>query len=183
MSTEGANFNDPNFQDKTNVNGLAASHTVCFTETTIVTDLTPLFSTSISMTFELYVKTCTATSCQGVIFSYAVKKTFAVWNRGTVVITYDTFIWDTGLPLESDRWNQIAVVWTKAEYKLEVYVFHSSGEVIGKAQPTEPIPKPNPFQAGGKLTLGRWQVSSRDSGGHTQDSFVGCIEELRIWQK
>ena len=94
-------------------------------------------------------KTCTDTACHGVIFSYTAKKTFAVWHRGTIVITYDDFTWDTEAVLEDDKWNQISVVWTKKSYKLEVYVFDSDGRINKYATPSSdnPIPRPNPFLA------------------------------------
>ena len=182
MSDAGANFDNTDFVDSTNVDDITAGKTVCFSETSITADLTLLFDIALSMTFELYVKTRPSPLNHGVIFSYAGKKTFAVWNLGTVVITYDTFIWDTGLTLEDNKWNQISLVWTKKLYALEVYLFHSKDD-IGVARPSEPLPKPNPFRPGGKLTLGRWQPSSADSGTGILDHFVGCIDELRIWQK
>ena len=135
------------------------------------------------MTIELYVKTCTAAACHGVIWSYAVKKTFAVWNRGTVVITYDDWTWDTGADLEDNTWNQISVVWTKKGSKLEVYVFHSDGNIAKYATPSDAVLQPNPFSAKGKMSLGRWQPSRDDTGKHEHDAFVGCMDELRVWQR
>ena len=150
--------------------------------TTTTVDLTTVITQSLSMTTELYVKTCTAPGCHGVIWSYATKKTFAVWNKGTVVITFDLDTWDTGLTLEDNEWNQISLVWTLKEKKLEVYVYNSKGNLIAEPFSHGPI-RPNPFKKGGKLALGRWQTSSRDNGNHASDTFVGCIDELRIWKK
>ena len=184
MSAAGVNFGDPDFQDNTYIDGLAAGRTVCFSSSTLSLDLSPMIKTTLSMTFELYVKTCTGVGCHGVIFSYAVKKTFAVWNRGTVVITYDGFIWDTGAVLEDDKWNQISVVWTKKSAKLEVYVYHSDGNIHKYATPPEENKlQGNPFKKNGKMTLGRWQPAPGDTGEHANDTFIGCVDELRIWQR
>ena len=179
------NFGDPDLQDTTNVDGLAAGRTVCFSASTLGINMGQMYKKPNSMTIELYVKTCTDSACHGVIFSYAAKKTFAVWNRGTIVITYDDFTWDTEAVLEDDKWNQISVVWTKKSYKLEVYVFDSDGRINQYATPSSdnPIPRPNPFLARGKLSLGRWQPSRDDTGEHENDAFVGCMDELRIWRR
>ena len=178
-------FDNPNLQDTTHVDGLASGHAVCFSASTLSMNIGQMYTRTNSMTVELYVKTCTDSACHGVIFSYAAKKTFAVWNRGTIVITYDDFTWDTGAVLEDDKWNQISVVWTRKSYKLEVYVFHSDGRINKYATPSSdnPIPGPNPFLARGKLSLGRWQPSSDDTGEHKNDAFVGCMDELRIWTR
>ena len=179
----GANYDIPGFLDRTNINGLAADNTICFKSTSVMADLAPIIDKTRSISFELYVKTCAAASCHGVIFSYAVKKTFAVWHQGTVVITYDTFRWDTGLELEDDKWNQISVIWTNSEKKLEVYVFNSQGSIIGRAEPEETLPTPNPFKFGGKMTLGGWQTASQESAQYINDKFRGCLDELRIWRR
>lgn len=187
VSATEANFENPDYQDSTNIDGLAAGRTVCFSGSTTTADLTPMFDTSVNMTIELYVKTCQDVACQGVIFTYAVGKTLAVWNRGTVVITYDDYTWDTGFYLEDDKWNQIALVWKKRISELDVYVFHSNGQLTGKETLSEAngnmLPLPNPFRYGGKMSLARWQPSPDDTGEHANDNFKGCIDELRIWQK
>ena len=160
---------------------------MCFSNSTTTADLTPLFQRRTNMTWAIYVKTCTDPGCQGVIFSYAVKKTFAIWNKGTVVITYDTFTEDTGLTLENDKWNQIAIVWRKDLEELDVYVYHEGNILAGvqtlKAENGNALPIPNPFRQSGKLSLGKWQPSPKDKGVHENDNFKGCLEYLRIWQK
>ena len=187
MSAEGGNFEDSEFQGNTIVDGLAAGNTACFSGSTTMADLSPLFDRKTNMTFAIYVKTCLDTACQGVIFTYAVKFTFAIWNRGTVVITYNDFIYDTRLSLEDDKWNQIAIVWRKLPNELDVYVYHSDGSLAGvktlKEGNGNALPVPNPFRANGQLSLARWQPAPKDVGGHGNDSFRGCLDELRIWQK
>ena len=149
-------------------------------------DLSTMITTSINTTVELYVKTCQDIRCQGAIFTYAVTRTFAIWNRKTIVITYGDFYFDTGFELENDRWNQIAVVWKKAEYRLELYVFNGDGVITGVTTLSDDniLPTPNPFKMGGKMSLGRWQPASKDPGAYSgNDNFKGCIDELRIWHK
>ena len=185
ISAGSVNFGDPDLQDTTSVDGLAAGRTVCFSRATLGLDMSPMYKKASSFSVELYVKTCTDSTCHGVILSYSVTKTFAVWNKGTVVITYDDFTWDTGAVLEDNKWNQISIVWTKKGSKLEVYVFHSDGLISKYATPSSdyPLPGPNPFTPKGKLSLGRWQPARDDTGEHENDAFVGCIDELRIWKR
>lgn len=126
------------------------------------------------VTIEFYVKVNTI----GVILSYTKLKTFVVTATSTHYTIYfgDKKV-DTNIAVHLNRWNQIALVFSKITFVLHLYHFDDIGQLtrhdlaIGQ----------DIFSPGGLLAVGAWQPSVDGSGPQLRDYFTGYVDEFKIW--
>ena len=137
----------------------------------------PIFFSEFSiLTIELLVK---VHQHGGVILSYAQSSTFAILNDVTVKISYKGRVLDTGVTLEIREWNQISLVFKQSVGILHFYLLDSTGQLKARVFKLDAAV----FMSGGVLVLGQWQTSRAQSTTPPNSSFVGEIDELRIWQR
>jgi len=128
------------------------------------------------LTFELLIK---AQQPGGVIFSYLSKSIFAVIDNVTLAVVYKGDIFHTGFKLEINQWNQLTIVFKQSVGILHFYHFSSSGEVKVRVFKLDS----EVFTNGGVLALGQWQPSPDSDTLLPDSSFVGEIDEFRIWKR
>lgn len=165
---------------KTVISGLGPGNCVCFNDGSMISQNLKIFKKT-SSTVEFFVKTCKYKSCLGTMFSYTWGPTFTLRNYyGELIVTVGDQWENTGLMLENKLWNQVSI--SEAYGYADVYVFNSKGKFRRKMLNfTNYYPM---FPSEGTLSLGKWQPSSDGSGIQpSREHFVGCIDELRIWDK
>ena len=161
-----------------NVSGIGPVNCVCFKQSSMISRRLRIFQKT-SSTLEFFVKTCTSAQCLGTILSYTWGPTFTLRNYyGKLIVTIGDRWVNTGLRLENELWNQVAIA--EAYGYINVYVFNSRGKFRKKLLDfTKHYPV---FRSRGTLTLGKWQPSLDGSGKQPlRERFKGCIDELRIW--
>ena len=134
------------------------------------------FPTVDVLTIELLIK---AQQPGGVILSYLSQSIFAVVDNVTLTIVYNGAVFHTGFKLEINQWNQLTIVFKQLVGILHFYHFSSSGEVKVRVFRLGS----NVFTNGGVLALGQWQPSPDSDNLLPESSFVGEIDELRIWKR
>lgn len=169
----------------TAVTGLGPANCLCFEGSSIIGRQLPIFQHSDDVTIEFFVKTCTSSDCSGTILSYTETKTFAVRNiLGRIVITMGEREYTTSLTFENEQWNQVSLVYSY-NY-LDIYYFdHNGFSARDLIDFTQQFSSPSlVFNSTGSLVIGRWQPSTDGLGDQPiNDTFRGCIDELRIWSR
>ena len=115
----------------------------------------------------------------GTVFSYATLQTFAITIEHSITIHLGKMIIDTGVSVAIDRWSHISLVWYHKTKILEFYHFNFEGKV----QRRRYVLPSNPFIPGGILSLGQWELSPGENETYTATSFVGIIDEIRVWKR
>lgn len=128
------------------------------------------------LTFEMLIK---AQQSGGVIFSYLSQSIFAVIDNVTLAVVYKGAVFHTGFKLEIDQWNQLTIVFKQLVGILHFYHFSSSGDVKVRVFKLDR----EVFTNGGVLALGQWQPSPGSDPLLPESSFVGEIDEIRIWKR
>ena len=118
----------------------------------------------------------------GTILSYGRDTTFLL-----VTVELELQIWigndiyRTGIRLELNDWNQIVLQWEYSLSRFTIFVFDKRGEIKWKRismQTSVDI-----FKTGGVFGIGQWQPALNNSYLKPNGSFVGVLEELRIWSR
>ena len=138
--------------------------------------LTKTFITNVDITVEILVKPY---QFGGTVFSYAVLQTFAVTIENSITIHFGKTIINTGVAVTIKQWSHISLVWHHTTQVLEFYHF----DFTGKVQRRLYVLSSNPFLPGGILSLGQWELSPGDNETYTVTSFVGIIDEFRVWKR
>lgn len=115
----------------------------------------------------------------GTVFSYAVLQTFAITIEHSITILFGKMTIDTGVSVTVSQWSHISLVWHHKTQVLEFYHF----DFQGKVQRRWYVLSSNPFISGGILSLGQWELSPGDNETYTVTSFVGIIDEIRVWKR
>ena len=115
----------------------------------------------------------------GTVFSYAVLQTFAITIKHSIRIHFGKVIIDTGVNVTVNQWSHISLVWYHKTRVLEFYHFNFEGKVQRRSY----VLSSNPFIPGGILSLGQWELSPGDNEAFTVASFVGVIDEIRVWKR
>ena len=134
------------------------------------------FNLNVDITLEILLKPY---QFSGTIFSYAVLQTFAVLIESSLRIHFGKAIIDTGVNVTINQWSHVSLVWYHKSRVLEFYHFNFKGKVQRRSY----VLPSNPFLPGGILSLGQWELSPGDSETHTVASFVGTIDEIRVWKR
>ena len=166
--------------EQNNRTTFAVGHMMCFEDSSLLAKRLPVFVDHFT-TLEFLVKTCDEKDCRGVLFSYTETKTLFLHTlNGSVSVSYDNEIFDTGAHLETDEWNQITTVIDRKARHLYVYIVNSQGKLITGQRFDY---QGNQIQPFGDLGLGRWQPAQRGSEQIPVRGFKGCIDDVRIWNK
>jgi len=157
----------------------------------------PLFTFSNGdVTLEFLVK---AFDHGGVLLSFATSLTLAIIDSlgcnvavtpcpagnlyYSLKIQFGTDIYDTAVSLDLDKWNQISLVWKAASDGaggiLQFYFFSSVGLVTSKTL----VLSTSPLIPGGTLSVGQWAYGTISAGNPPPGSFVGIIDEIRLWNR
>lgn len=134
------------------------------------------FITNVDITIEILLKPY---EFGGTVFSYAVLQTFAITIENSITIRFGKTIINTGVTVTIKQWSHISLVWHHTTQVLEFYHF----DFTGKVQRRWYVLTSNPFLPGGILSLGQWELSTGDNETYTITSFVGIIDELRVWKR
>ena len=132
------------------------------------------FAVDTDITVELLFKPLT----NGTIFSYAYNKTFAITINNTLWVSFGQ-LFDTGIRMEFGIWYQLSIMWYHRTSLIQLYTITN----VGRIQRREFKIDGNPFPPGGTLALGYWEPSSGDTEVRVEYSFVGVIDELRVWNR
>ena len=154
-------------------------HTLHFNFSVVATKSVVNLFSSDEITIEFLVKSCNPIVCGGPIMSYASSVAFIISNHITVKVIVGMQVYDSRLPTESDKWNQISVVIVRSTLKMFVYVVSSSGLVRSSAFELKVIP----FIDGGTLAVGLWQPPSGSQTIQPANVFIGYVDEMRVWKK
>lgn len=115
----------------------------------------------------------------GTLISYAKHKTFAITVSYTIKLHFGKYVIDTKIPTELHRWCQISIVWESKKKSMQFYSFDENKNVVRRRYSFVE----NPFESGGILSLGQWVLSPGDTELQTKPSFLGIIDEVRIWKR
>ena len=152
-------------------------YAIFFNRTGVSTQpLTKTFISNVDITVEILVKPY---QLVGTIFSYAVLQTFAITIENSIVIYFGNTVINTGVAATVKQWSHISLVWNYKTNVLEFYHF----DFTGKVQRRSYMLPSNPFVPGGILSLGQWELSPGDNETYTFTSFVGIIDEFRVWKR
>ena len=166
--------------EQNNRTTFAVGHMMCFEDSSILAKRLPVFADRFT-SLEFLVKTCAEEDCQGVLFSYTETKTLFLHTlNGSVSVTYDNEIFDTGAHLETNMWNQITTIIDRKARHLYVYIVNSKGKLVTGQRFDYHGDQVLPF---GDLGLGRWQPAQKGSEQVPVKGFKGCIDDLCIWNK
>ena len=134
------------------------------------------FFLNVDVTFELLLKPFDHV---GTVFSYAARHPFAITMDKSFRIYFALRTIDTGILVTENQWSHLVVVWHQKTFGLEFFHFSFKGEIQRRSY----ILSSNPFIPGGILSLGQWELSPGDNETRTQKSFVGVIDEVRVWKR
>jgi len=118
----------------------------------------------------------------GTILSYGSITTFLL-----VTINFELQIWigsdtyRTGLYIEHKAWNQVVLQWRKSRNQFTILVFDQLGVLHWRRIDLSRIV--DVFHAGGVFGIGQWQPALNNSYPKPNMTFIGLIEQLRIWEK
>ena len=138
--------------------------------------LTKTFITKSDITIEILLKPY---QFGGTVFSYAVLQTFAITIEDFITIHFGKTTIDTGVKVTINQWSHVSLVWHHNTQILEFYHFNFKGKVQRRSY----VLSSNPFTPGGILSLGQWELSPGDNETYTVNSFVGVIDEIRVWKR
>ena len=138
--------------------------------------ITKAFTVNVDITIEILLKPY---ELGGTIFSYAVSQTFAVLIENSLTIRFGNTIIITGVSLTINQWSHISLIWYHKTQALEFYHFDSLGKVTRRSY----VLSSNPFMPGGVLSVGQWEISPGQNDTFTDNSFVGIIDEFRVWKR
>ena len=154
-------------------------HTLYFNFSVIASNAVLNVFDSDAVTLEFLVKSCNPRICGGPILSYTSNEAFYISNEITVKVVIGMQVYDTGIPTEADKWNQISVVVVRSKLKMFVYLVSSSGLVKSKRF----VLKTFPFIGVGTLAIGLWQPPSGTQTIQPSSVFRGNVDEMRVWKK
>ena len=138
--------------------------------------ITQAFTVNVDITIEILLKPY---KLSGTVFSYAVSQTFAVLSENSLTIRFGNTMIITGVSLTINQWSHISLIWYHKTQTLEFYHFDSSGKVTRRSY----VLSSNPFIPGGILSVGQWELSPGQNETFTDNSFVGIIDEFRVWKR
>lgn len=118
-------------------------------------------------------------SHRGTLLSYAYLNTFAIVLDTTVKIYYNQQVINTGIAIQFGYWSHLSFVWQHKTRVIQIYHFDYKGYITRVKYELQD----NPFIPAGILTLGQWELSQGDTEERNTVSFVGVIDELRIWHQ
>ena len=130
-------------------------------------------------TIQLLTKSCDPLSCGGTLISYSSRVAFYISNHITIKVVIGSDVYDSGIPTEPNLWNQISVVFLRAELEMVVYVTNAAGLVQYKKF----VVKLDPFVPNGTFAVGLWQPASGSIGVQPTGIFRGSLDEISIWKK
>lgn len=134
------------------------------------------FIADIDITIEILIKPY---KLGGTVFSYAVSDTFAVLIEKALTIHFGNIVLNTGVTLTIHKWSHISLIWYHKTQILEFYHFDALGKITRRSY----VLSSSPFTPGGILSLGQWELSPGQNETVTSASFVGIIDEFRVWKR
>lgn len=159
-----------------NINNLGPGNSLCFDKASVLSRNLQLFNGRFT-TIEFFIRACK--SCFGTILSYTVTSTFALHHGPVLSISYGNVDYPSKLSLDDMQWNQVVVVFDKVSLAMDLYLFNKSGSLTRD----QIILDADPFETSGSFVLGKWQPSNDGTGRYKPLKFVGCLDELRIWNR
>ena len=138
----------------------------------------PLFKTfilGVDLTVEILFKPL---QNGGTVFSYTTTHTFAITVNSTIRIHFGSQVFDTGVEIQVGFWSHVSLVWHRETKLLEFYHFDHRGKIQRRAY----VFISSPFLPGGILSLGQWELSPGETELQIDVSFVGIIDEIRVWK-
>ena len=117
---------------------------------------------------------------QGTILScgYDIVFVLAIENRALFVLV-DSVRYNTTLSVELDTWNQIVLQWNRKQRTLTLAVFDRNG-TLERNELTIHI---EVFATGHVLAFGQWQPAMNTTNPRPRGSFVGYLDEIKIWSR
>lgn len=164
--------------DSTDISDKVSGSAICCNSASASVTSFQLFDDSTSeTTISFYLKTCAG--CYGVIFSYNNKKPFSLDYNGKLSVYYGKKEWKSEIKLLDNIWYQIVLSYSEQLRRLDLYVFNNYNKINPESEDfTIEFNEPNPFENGGDLSLGKFQVSQEIKKWKKTDSFVGCYDSL-----
>ncbi|XP_070533132.1 uncharacterized protein [Ptychodera flava] len=129
------------------------------------------------ITIEFLVK---PTTIGGIMLSYGLEYTFAIVNDITIRIYHGQEVFDTKVTNIIDEWNYLAVIVYSNKKTLEFIHREPGGRISRRSFVIE---SSELLQADGVLSLGHWQAAPQTGVGIIGSTFVGELDELRIWNR
>ena len=129
---------------------------------------------SIEMLFKLK-----AGQTSGTLFSYSKYTAFIMFVELTIKIRVRSNIWDTGVTPGFSDWNQITLVYHRTTGAL--YVFYISSEGVVTTKTTKIVS--GLFTKSGTIAIGQWIPGAEDGALPRTKSFIGYIDEVRVWNR
>lgn len=162
------------YHEQQNLNG--GEYALYFNNTGIHTNQIYSFSAS-DISIELMVKLIES---DGVILSYTTTETFAITVQSRkIILQYADKTLDTYITLDLNKYYQMAIVWAHDYQIVQLYFTETDGTLHSRNFPL----KSDVFEPGGLLALGYWAPSPTGHGKLPSRSFIGEIDELRLWNQ
>ena len=118
----------------------------------------------------------------GTILSYGSKTTFLL-----VTVNFELQLWvgskvyKTTLKLEHKAWNQVVLQWKRSRSQFTIFVFDQLGVLSWRI--IDVAGNIDIFHHGGVFGIGQWQPAFNESHPKPNSTFIGLVEQLRIWEK
>lgn len=149
-----------------------------FIDATAVADQVALSATQFT-TIAFYVKTC-GQGCGGTVLSYSCQFTFSLSTvTGYFSLHFNDVTFETDLVVTPDAWQQLCLVFDRTTLLLDVYVIDPESRLIRRTwQATGDI-----FPENGSLGFGVWLPPPLGSGSVPAGSFIGTLDNVRVWER
>ena len=118
----------------------------------------------------------------GTILSYGSDTTFLLVTVGFELqlwIGYETY--RTGLYVEQNAWNQVVLQWVKAKHQFTIFLIDHFG--VLRWRRVDMKNEVDILHHEGVFGIGQWQPAFNNSYTKPNSTFIGLIEQFRIWEK
>ena len=154
-----------------------AKFALFFSQATLYSKELHIFSGNY-VTVDFLIKSCEPHICGGPIFTYAALTTVYISNFITLKILIGNDVYDTGLKTPVDIWSHVFVTLSKVRERIDVYLAVEKLKVYYRSFKLKEFP----FVNGGVISLGSWTPSLNGKGLPPFRTFVGEIDEVRVWE-
>lgn len=168
------------FEEPVNMNTLASYMVKIEKAVLQAGPLTKSFDQSKDVTIEIKVNAANSVTDGGVIWSYVADSRMTLSNyNGKIKFMVNGESHMCNFTTETDKWNHLTLVYNRATGLTKIYNFYNKSH----ADECTVTVTPNLFKNGGTFSLGGEIPKSGENSTLAETSFVGAVDEVRIWNR
>ena len=116
----------------------------------------------------------------GTILSYGYKTMFVLAvNESSLYVLVNNVRYNTTINIQLNMWSQIILQWDRLQRMLYLFVVYKDGTLARN----ELAISVELFTSQDVLTFGKWQPAMNISNPRPQGTFIGFIDEIKIWSR